>query len=194
MAKLKILKYGDPLLRAKAKEVSKISKKVRALVDNMLEAMYLANGVGLAAPQVGESLRIFVIDISEPDEALNPKVFINPKIIKKSGAMCTKEGCLSFPEVYTDVRRYKNVTVKALDINGRPFILESDSELLSKAIQHEFDHLDGILFIDHARNVLEANTLLVQYNLPSVENEKLIEEAELEEEILKDMGIESESE
>lgn len=190
MAILKIVQYGDPCLRTRAREVTKFSKKVRTLAEDMLDTMYKANGVGLAAPQVGESLRIFVLDVSDPDDPLNPMVFINPKIIKKSGAMCTQEGCLSFPQVYTDVRRYKNVTVKAQDLGGRPFIVESDSELLSKALQHEFDHLNGILFIDHARNVLEAGGLLETHSLPPIDNSMLLEEVELEEEILKNLGIE----
>jgi len=115
--------------------------------------LYAKNGVGLAAPQVGENYRIFVIDTSSGDEPLNPMVFINPKIIKKSGAFVSQEGCLSFPDVYTDVRRYSDVMVKALDKQGRSFVIEAHGgSLLAKALQHEFDHLDGILFIDHARN------------------------------------------
>ena len=149
----KILKYGDPLLRQKSKDVSKVSKKIQILAEDMLDTMYANNGVGLAAPQVGELLRMFVIDVSTGGERYNPIVLINPKIIKKSGAVACSEGCLSFPEVFTDVRRYKNVTVKALDIKGKPFIIEGkDGELLARALQHEFDHLDGILFVDHVRN------------------------------------------
>lgn len=186
MAILKILKYGDERLRQKCKEVSKISKKVKTLAQDMLDTMYVNNGVGLAAPQVGENLRIFVIDVSMDDEPLNPLVFINPKIIKKSGAIKSNEGCLSFPKAYVDVRRYKNVMVKALDINGRPFVIEAkDGELLAKAIQHENDHLDGILFIDHSRNIFDAIEVLRQNNLPSIEQDKMLEEKELEEEILK---------
>ena len=186
MAILKILKYGDEILRKKSKEVSKVSKKIRILAENMIDTMYANNGVGLAAPQVGENLRMFVIDVSQDDEPLNPIVFINPKIIKKSGAIKSNEGCLSFPKAYVDVRRYKNVMVKATDINGRPFVLEAkNGELLAKAIQHEYDHLDGILFIDHSRNIFDAIEVLKQNNLPSIEQERLINEPELEEEILK---------
>ncbi|MBQ2644178.1 peptide deformylase [bacterium] len=181
MAIRKILKYGDPLLRQKSKEVSKISKKIQTLAEDMLDTMYANNGVGLAAPQVGELLRMFVIDVSTPKEKYNPIVLINPKIIKKSGAVACNEGCLSFPEVYTDVRRYKNVTVKALDIKGKPFIIEGkDGELLARALQHEFDHLDGILFIDHVRNRFEADKKLEEKGLPPVQADKLIDETELE--------------
>ncbi len=186
MSILKIVEYGNPILREKSKEVTKISKKVKTLVSNLLETMYHANGVGLAGVQVGELLRIFVIDVSDPEGPIDPIVFINPKIIKKSGAINSYEGCLSFPKAYTNVRRYKNVTVKALDINGRPFIKEArDGELLARAIQHEFDHLDGKLFIDHSRNYFETTNILQKCNLPPVEKERLIEEKELEEEIVE---------
>ncbi len=185
MAILKILGYGDPVLRQKSKEVSKISKKIRTLIENMLDTMYAANGVGLAAPQVGENLRIFVIDVSAENEPYNPLVFVNPKIIKKEGAICVKEGCLSFPEAYVNVRRYSDVMVKALDMNGRPFVMEAKGgELLAYAIQHENDHLDGILFIDHSRNIFEATEALYKNNLPQLEEDRLINEPELEEKIL----------
>ena len=185
MSILKIIEYGNPILREKSKEVIKISKKIKTLVQDMLETMYHSNGVGLAAPQVGENLRIFVIDVSDPKGPIDPIVFINPKIIKKSGAISSYEGCLSFPKAYTRVRRYSNVMVKALDLNGRPFIKEAkDGDLLARAIQHEFDHLDGKLFIDHCRNKFEANNILAKYNLPPLEDEKLIEENFLEEEIV----------
>ena len=186
MSILKIVEYGNPILREKSKEVTKISKKIKTLITDMLDTMYHANGVGLAAPQVGENLRIFVIDVSDPNGPINPLVFVNPKIIKKSGAISSYEGCLSFPKAYTIVRRYKNVMVKALDINGRPFVKEAkDGELLARAIQHEFDHLDGKLFIDHCRNRFDANNVLAKYNLPSIQEECLVDEPELEEEILK---------
>lgn len=184
MAVKKIIKYGTPSLRQPSKEVHKVSKKIQELVKDLLDTLYAQNGVGLAAPQIGENYRVFVIDTSSGDESLNPIVFINPKIIKKSGAFISNEGCLSFPDVYTDVRRYLNVMVKALDSHGRPFVMEAkDGTLLAKAIQHEFDHLDGILFIDHARNRFEVEQLLAKHNLPTVEIDKMLEESELETEI-----------
>lgn len=186
MSILKIIEYGNPILREKSKEVNKISKKVKNLIADMLDTMYAANGVGLAAPQVGELLRIFVIDVSDPNGPINPQVFINPKIIKKTGAINSYEGCLSFPKAYTNVRRYKNIMVKALDMNGRPFIKEAhEGELLARAIQHEFDHLDGKLFIDHCRNRFECNNVLEKYNLPAIEDDRLINEDFLEEEIVE---------
>ena len=184
MAIKKIISYGDETLRKKSKEVSKISKKIQTLVHDLLDTMYAKNGVGLEAPQIGENLRVFVIDVSTNNEPLNPIVFINPKIIKKSGAVNSYEGCLSFPEAYTNVRRYKNVMVKALDIHGKPFVKEAtDGCLLARAIQHEFDHLDGILFIDHCRNIEEANKILEEKGLQHVDESRLIQEEELEKEI-----------
>lgn len=194
MSVKKVLIYGDEILRTKSKEVNKISSKVKALIANMRDTMYAQNGVGLAAPQIGENLRIFVIDVSEPDEPYNPIVFINPKIIEKSGAVNSYEGCLSFPDAYTNVRRYKNVKVKALDINGKPFVMEAkDGCLLARAIQHEFDHLDGVLFVDHSRNRFETDKILQEKGLAPINTECLIDEAFMEDEIAqndKEMVVE----
>ena len=182
----KVVKYGVPSLREKSKEVHKISKKIQILVDDLYDTLYATNGVGLAAPQIGENYRIFVIDVGTDPKTMNPITFINPKIIKKEGAVNSYEGCLSFPEAYTNVRRYKYVKVKALDIKGRPFVMEAaEGSLLARCIQHENDHLDGILFIDHCRNRFEANKALAEKGLPAVDEAKLIDEPELEEEIQK---------
>lgn len=187
MAVRKVLKYGEPTLREPSKEVHKVSKKVADLVQDLFDTMYTNNGVGLAAPQIGVNLRVYVIDASTKDNPMKPMVFINPKIIKKSGAIVEDEGCLSFPEAYTPVRRYKNVTVKAQDINGRSFVLEAkDGCLLARAIQHEYDHLDGILFIDHCVNRFEADEILKKHNLPPVDEAKLLSEPELEAELNND--------
>lgn len=188
MAIKKILKYGTPSLRQPSKEVHKVSKKIKDLVKDLLDTLYANNGVGLAAAQIGENYRIFVIDTSSGDQPLNPIVFINPKIIKKSGAFISNEGCLSFPEVYADVRRYLNVTVKAMDSNGRSFVIDAtDGSLLVKAIQHEFDHLEGILFIDHIRNRFDVEQQLAAKHLPPLEVDKIIDESELEAEIEKNI-------
>lgn len=184
MAIKKILTYGEKSLREKSKEVHKVSRKIQDLVRDLLDTMYSQNGVGLAAPQIGENYRVFVIDTSSGDQALNPIVFINPKIIKKSGAVVSHEGCLSFPEAYTDVRRYSDVMIKAMDESGRSFVLEATGgDLLARAIQHEFDHLDGVLFIDHARNRFELEQELVKRHLPPLEISKMLEEKELEEQL-----------
>lgn len=189
MAIKKIVTYGEKSLRDKSKEVHKVSRKIKDLVKDLLDTLYAMNGVGLA-PQIGENYRVFVIDTSSGEEALNPIIFINPKIIKKSGAVVSHEGCLSFPDAYTDVRRYANVMVKAMDENGRSFVIEAkEGSLLARAIQHEYDHLDGVLFIDHARNRFEAEQELKQRNLPPLELDKMLEESELEEEIKKTAEI-----
>lgn len=192
----KVLKYGEKSLREPSKEVHKVSQKIKVLVDDLLDTMYKENGVGLAAPQIGENYRIFVVDVSTNDEPLNPMVFINPKIIKKSGACISHEGCLSFPEAFTDVKRYANVMVKAIDRNGRSFVLEAkDGTLLARCIQHEFDHLDGILFIDHVINRFEAEEELSKHNLPPIEVEKILDEPELTEQVneLKKKQLEKEN-
>ncbi len=182
----KVVKYGEPSLREPSKDVHKVSQKIKVLVDDLLDTMYAQNGVGLAAPQIGENYRVFVIDVSTGDQPLNPMVFINPKIIKKSGACISHEGCLSFPEAFTDVKRYANVMVKAMDRNGRSFVLEAtDGTLLARCIQHEFDHLDGILFIDHLINRFDAEEQLKKNNLPPIQVEKLLDEPDLEPEIEK---------
>lgn len=184
MSVKKIVKYGTPSLREKSKEVHKISKKIQALVEDLYDTMYATNGVGLAAPQIGVNLRVFVIDVGMDKKTMNPITFINPKILKKEGAINSYEGCLSFPEAYTNVRRYSSIKVKALDIKGRPFILEvTDGSLLARAIQHEFDHLDGVLFIDHCRNRFDADKALMEKGLNPVEEKYLIDEPELEEAI-----------
>lgn len=182
MAIKQIVQYGTQSLREPSKEVHKVSSKIKTLIQDMFDTMYHNNGVGLAAPQIGVNLRVFVIDCSSGDEPLNPMVFINPKIIKKSGAIVSQEGCLSFPEAYTGVKRYQNVMVKALDRNGKPFVLEAkDGTLLARCIQHENDHLDGILFIDHSINRFATDEELKKNNLPPVEVDKLLDEPELDE-------------
>ncbi|AKL98053.1 peptide deformylase [Endomicrobium proavitum] len=146
MAKLEIKKYGDGVLRKKNEPVSKITDKVKQLALDMLETMYAAPGVGLAAPQVGVSLRICVIDVN-PDKN-NPIVMINPEVTKGENKISAEEGCLSFPGLYEEVKRFKKVNAQFTDINGKPQEIKADG-FLAKAIQHEIDHLDGKLFIDY---------------------------------------------
>ncbi len=187
MAVKKVLQYGEKTLREPSKEVHKVSRKITDLVQDLLDTMYAKNGVGLAAPQIGVNLRVFVIDVSTNEEPLKPFVFINPKIIKKSGAIACDEGCLSFPEAFTKAKRYKYVMVKALDANGRPFVMEAfDGSLLARAIQHENDHLDGILFIDRCANRFEAENVLKENNLPPLDPEKLINDPEIDKELEQD--------
>jgi peptide deformylase len=195
MAILKVIQYGDQTLRTPSKEVHKISAKIQKLIEDLLDTMYSQDGVGLAAPQVGENYRIFVIDTSSGDEPLNPIVFINPKIIKKTGAVNSFEGCLSFPKVFTNVRRYSDVIVRAKDKKGRPFTVEANSgSLLCRAIQHENDHLEGVLFVDHSRSRFSTDEELLKQGLNPIEPEHLLEEEALEEEIIKQESLTKEEE
>ena len=186
MAVKKIVTYGTPSLREPSKEVHKVSSKIKTLVQDLFDTMYMNNGVGLAAPQIGINLRVFVVDCSTAEEPLKPMVFINPKIIKKEGATLSQEGCLSFPDAYTEVKRYNDVMIKALDRNGKPFVMEAKGgTLLARCLQHENDHLDGILFIDHTTNRFEADKVLTEHNLPPVEVDRILDEPELDKELGK---------
>lgn len=143
---LEILQYPDSRLRRKAVPVDAVDAHVRRLADHLLETMYAAPGIGLAATQVGREERVFVLDISEEHDT--PRVFINPEILERSGESETEEGCLSIPGVYEPVVRAARVRARALDREGEPFELEAEG-LLAVCIQHELDHLDGKLFIDY---------------------------------------------
>lgn len=148
MALLPILLFPDKRLREKAKPVETITPEIQTLIDDMAETMYAAPGVGLAANQVGVLLRIFVIDCSGEDDPSELRAFVNPQIVSKDGEVVWKEGCLSFPGVSEDIERAERVVVRALDREGKPFELEAEG-LLSVAIQHEYEHLQGSLMIDH---------------------------------------------
>ena len=147
MAVLPIVKYPDPRLKQQAQPVETVDDDIRRLVDDMAETMYAAPGVGLAANQVGVLLRVFVIDISSEDEPSELRVFINPEILEATGTQVWEEGCLSFPGVTEEIRRAGRVRVRALDRDGKPFELEADG-LLAVAIQHETDHLNGVVMLD----------------------------------------------
>ena len=149
MAVLKVYEYPHPILKKKASEVEAVDDELRRFLDDMLETMYHAVGVGLAAPQVGVSKRIVVIDISHDDEdKMDPLYMVNPKIIWKSEEkVCGEEGCLSVPEQKAEVERFAAVKVEYLDYHGNKQILEAE-DFLAIAVQHELDHLDGILYID----------------------------------------------
>lgn len=146
MALLNILHFPDPRLRNKARPVAHVDAAVRRLVDDMLETMYDAPGIGLAATQVNVAQRIVVMDLSL--EKNTPLCFINPEIVSRSGAEEMEEGCLSVPGVYETVQRAERVTVRALGRDGKPFELDADG-LLAVCIQHEIDHLEGKLFVDY---------------------------------------------
>lgn len=142
MALRSIRKIGDELLRKKSKKIEQIDARIQILLDDMLETMYESNGVGLAAPQVGILKRVVVIDIGE-----GPVFLINPEIIKSEGSYIDEEGCLSIPGEQGPVERPYKVTVKALDRNGKEIVVEGE-ELMARALCHEIDHLDGILYVD----------------------------------------------
>lgn len=146
MAIRPILHYPDPRLFLKAAPVTDVNEDIRKLVDDIIETMYDAPGIGLAAPQVNELKRIILIDISEHRN--NPQVFINPEIIEKDGEQCLEEGCLSLPGIFERVDRAAHVQVRALDRHGEPFTTEA-SELLAVCLQHEIDHLDGKIFVHY---------------------------------------------
>ncbi|MBK7399237.1 MAG: peptide deformylase [Myxococcales bacterium] len=148
MAVRTILHYPDPRLREKALPVAEINATIKQLVDGMAETMYAAPGVGLAATQIGEPHRIFVIDTAGEDEPSDLKVFINPEIVASDGKITWEEGCLSFPSVTEDIDRKARVRVRAQDREGKAFELDAEG-LLAVAVQHELDHLDGVLMIDH---------------------------------------------
>jgi peptide deformylase len=150
MAILDILHFPDPRLRNKAKPVETVDDSVRRLVDDMLETMYQAPGIGLASTQVNDPRRVVVIDISEEHD--QPLCLINPEILGKQGEEEMDEGCLSVPDVFETVIRAEKVRVSALDRDGNPFEMEADG-LLAVCIQHELDHLDGKLFIDYLSNL-----------------------------------------
>ena len=146
---LKIRTYGDPVLRAVARPVEKITPELQQLARDMLQAMYAADGVGLAAPQIGKSIRLVVIDVAREESERNPIVFFTPEVFPddESDLAIAEEGCLSVPDVWAEVARPDRVTVKALDIDGQPFEMTVEGHL-ARAVQHEADHLDGRLFVD----------------------------------------------
>ena len=142
-----ILHYPDPRLRLKGLPIERVTPELDRLIDDMAETMYAAPGVGLAATQIGAQHRLFLIDIAADDEPSNLIVFINPEITVKEGEQCGPEGCLSFPGVTEDVKRAAKIKVRATDRHGKTFEIEAEG-LLAVAVQHENDHLDGVLMID----------------------------------------------
>jgi peptide deformylase len=134
----------DNVLRQKAKKISRIDDSLRRLINNMIETMQSANGVGLAAPQVGKSLRIIVLQM--PDE--EPQIIINPEIIKRSGEQEVTEGCLSVPGYYGEIKRSAKVTAKGKDRHGKAIRIKATG-LMAEVLEHEIDHLNGVLYIDH---------------------------------------------
>ena len=150
MAVRDILIIPDKRLRLKSAAVKTADKPLRALIDDMFETMYAAPGIGLAAIQIGEPLRLVTMDLAKKDEPKEPQVFINPEVVwdRPTRQATYEEGCLSIPEYYEEVERPKAVRVKYLDVDGKPQEIEADG-LLATCLQHEIDHTNGVLFIDH---------------------------------------------
>jgi peptide deformylase len=167
---LSILQYGDPILRAKGKRIEEIDDRIRELVANMVETMHAANGIGLAAQQVGEALQLTVIDISQVEDrpsemklngkdvdpkAAMPLILINPEITLGEKTVVGTEGCLSFPEITGEIARARSVVARAQTLDGGTIEIDTGG-LLARAIQHEVDHLNGILFIDRMSSAAKA--------------------------------------
>ncbi len=175
MAKLQLKYYPADVLKQKAKKISRFDASVRKLAADMLDTMYQSNGCGLAAPQVGVSKRIMVIDVSRKDDEESeltekqeqkpskPFIFVNPEIIQKEGELTGLEGCLSFPGVFFEVKRANRVLVRYQNLAGKEQKMEAEGDLLCRAIQHEIDHLNGELFIDKAVSPLAAQLELSKH-------------------------------
>ena len=145
MSTYQIRVFGDPVLKQRAAEVTEIDGSLARVVDDMVETMYQAPGIGLAAPQVGIQKRFFVFDI---DDGRGPQTIINPEIVESHGEWAFEEGCLSVPGLYFPIVRPKQVLLRGLDLDGNPLEVEAD-ELLARLFQHELDHLDGTLLLSH---------------------------------------------
>ncbi len=152
MAVYKVVLEGDDVLRERAKEVTKITSNIAKLLDNMSDTMYAYKGVGLAAPQIGVSKRVIVVDVGE-----GLLEFINPQIIDSQGEAIDVEGCLSLPEIIGDVVRADNIRVEGLNRHGEKIEVQAEG-YLARALQHEIDHLNGILFVDLAKNIRRENS------------------------------------
>ena len=144
----KIVTYPDPILARTSAPLSDITEEIRTLADEMVETMYANDGIGLAAPQVGENIRLVTVDISGPKEREDLRILVNPEIVEKTGATESEEGCLSVVGYRAKVKRSAWAGIKALDLDGNPVEFEAE-DLMAICLQHEIDHLDGVLFIDH---------------------------------------------
>ena len=169
-----ILIWPDPLLKQKALPVDKVDDGIRRLLDAMSETMYAADGVGLAAPQIGVLKRVIVIDTSPRQEGQKLIHLVNPVIVRAEGETTYTEGCLSIPGEAEDVDRFAKVWVRALDYHGKPFELEADG-LLAIALQHEHDHLQGTLFVDHLSSLKRE---LIRRRMKKLKAEKATESAD----------------
>lgn len=147
-----IVKYGHPVLRLKAQQIEQIDDSLRCLAEDMIETMQEAEGIGLAAPQIAESLTMFVINMELIEEDAEPKAFINPVILADEGSCSLEEGCLSIPDIREEIVRPEKIKVKYRDLDGQEHVEECDG-MLARVFQHEIDHLNGVLFIDRISHI-----------------------------------------
>ncbi len=162
MSLLDIHVLGSPVLRQETTPVVAVTDEIRRLIDDMFETMYAAHGIGLAAPQVGRTERVTVVDVTRDQDDKHPIALVNPEIVLRDGTTRGEEGCLSIPEVFGEVDRAMHVVVRALDRNGRPLEIDG-TELLARCLQHEIDHLHGRLFIDHL-SLLKRRAALAKWD------------------------------
>ena len=184
MSKLKIQLYGDAVLRQPTTPVHKMSVKIQKTVQDMFDTLYAFQCCGLAAPQVGVSKQIFVLDCATPTQRYGQMVFINPKIVRKSGACLSQEGSPSFLGALLEVKRYHTITIRFQDLSGKQQELTVSADehpLLCRAIQHEMDHLNGILICDRVADIEAANQALKEKNLPPIDTTKLVVDPVLDE-------------
>jgi peptide deformylase len=152
MPVLPIRKYGDPVLRRRAKEISRVDERIKKIASQMLETLKEAGGMGLAANQVGEELRIIVVDPSRFEPDAPPLIMINPVAVASQGEQIEDEGCLSIPGTYAEVKRPFEMKVKGINLDEKEIVVEAKG-ILSRVLAHEIDHLNGILFIDHLSSI-----------------------------------------
>ncbi|HKG92554.1 MAG TPA: peptide deformylase [Gemmatimonadaceae bacterium] len=174
MSLLDIRVLGDPVLRRETNAVGQVTDEMRRLIDDMIETMYAAKGIGLAAPQVGRLERIAVIDV----DGESPFAIVNPEIVLREGTVKGEEGCLSIPDVFGDVERAARVVVRALDRDGKPVEIEG-TDLLSRCLQHEIDHLHGKLFVDYL-SLLKRRSAMAKWEKEKVKYPGFVRRLELE--------------
>jgi len=167
MAKLGVTKYGAEVLRNVAQPVEEINNEIKGIISNMLDTLYASEGIGLAAPQIGIPKRIIVVDINPSDPSSKPIVMINPSIVDQQGQIEFEEGCLSVPDVRGNVKRAEKITVEAIDADGNKIRIEA-SDMLARVVQHEIDHLNGKLFIDHLSRIKQQ---LIKKQLRKIQSE-----------------------
>lgn len=188
MAKMQLRYFPDDVLKQPTKKVTRFDASTRKLAQDMLDTMYENDGVGLAAPQVGVSKRMMVIDTSDKEDTRKPIVFINPVIVEKQGELVGMEGCLSFPGVFFEVKRANRIVVRYQNVAGKDMKMEAEGNLLCRAIQHEIDHLDGELFVDKALSKLAADLELTKHGFRDGDVGKLEQQAEREHVITTHVG------